>query len=45
MEYLSVFSPNAGKYNLEKTPNADTFHAVSPPTDAPKHDKVLSIAV
>ena len=27
-EYLPVFSPNAGKYALEKTPNTDTFHAV-----------------
>ena len=26
--YLSVFSPNAGKYGLEKTPYLDTFHAV-----------------
>ena len=27
-EYLSVFSPNAGKYRPEKTPYLDTFHAV-----------------
>ena len=27
-EYLSVFSPNAGKYGPEKTPYLDTFHAV-----------------
>ena len=27
-EYLSVSSPNAGKYGLEKTPDLDTFHAV-----------------
>ena len=26
--YLSVFSPNAGKYGPEKTPNLDTFHTV-----------------
>ena len=26
--YLSVFSPNAGKYGPEKTPYLDTFHAV-----------------
>ena len=26
--YLSVFSPNAGKYGLEKTPYLPTFHAV-----------------
>ena len=26
--YLSVFSPNAGKYAPEKTPYLDTFHAV-----------------
>ena len=26
--YLSVFSPNAGKYGLEKAPYLDTFHAV-----------------
>ena len=26
--YLSVFSPNAGKYGPEKTPCIDTFHAV-----------------
>ena len=28
MEYLSVFSPNGGKYGPEKTPCSDTFHAV-----------------
>ena len=27
--YLSVFSPNAGKYGPEKTPYLDTFHAVN----------------
>ena len=27
-EYLSVFSPNTGKYRTEKTPYLDTFHAV-----------------
>ena len=27
-EYLSAFSPNAGKYGPEKTPYLDTFHAV-----------------
>ena len=26
--YLSVFSPNAGKYGREKTPYLDTFHSV-----------------
>ena len=26
--YLSVFSPNAGKYGAEKTPYLDTFHAM-----------------
>ena len=26
--YLSVFSPNAGKYGPEKTLYLDTFHAV-----------------
>ena len=26
--YLSVFSPNAGKYGSEKAPYLDTFHAV-----------------
>ena len=26
--YFSVFSPNTGKYGLEKTPYLDTFHAV-----------------
>ena len=26
--YLSVFSPNAGKYVPEKTPYLDTFHTV-----------------
>ena len=31
--YLSVFSPNAGKYGPEKTRYLDTFHAVIiPPT-------------
>ena len=29
-KYLSVFSPNAGKYGPEKTPYLDTFHAVTP---------------
>ena len=28
-EYLSVFTPNAGKYGPEKTPYLDTFYAVS----------------
>ena len=28
MEYLSVFSPNAGKMQTRITPNMDTFHAV-----------------
>ena len=27
-KYLSVFSPNAGKYGPEITPYLDTFHAV-----------------
>ena len=27
-EYLSTFSPNAGKYGLQKTPYLDIFHAV-----------------
>ena len=27
-EYLSVFSPNSGKYGPEKTPYLDTFHGV-----------------
>ena len=27
-KYLSVFSPNAGKYGPEKIPSLDTFHAV-----------------
>ena len=27
-EYLSVLSPNEGKYGLEKTSYLDTFHAV-----------------
>ena len=26
--YLSVFSPDAGKYGPEITPHLDTFHAV-----------------
>ena len=26
MEYLSVFSPNMGKYGPEKTQYLDTFH-------------------
>ena len=29
MKYLSVFSPNAGKYGPEITPYLDTFQAVS----------------
>ena len=28
-KFLSVFSPNAGKYGPEKTPYLDTFHAVT----------------
>ena len=28
-KYLSLFSPNAGKYGPEKTPYLDTFHAVN----------------
>ena len=28
-KYLSVFSPNAGKYEAEKTPYLDTVHAVN----------------
>ena len=27
-KYLSVFSPNVGKYGAEKTPYLDTFYAV-----------------
>ena len=27
-KYLSVFSPNAGKYGPEKTPYLDTFHTL-----------------
>ena len=27
--YLSLFSPNAGKYGPEKNPYLDTFHAVN----------------
>ena len=27
-KYLSIFSPNAGRYEPEKTPYLDTFHAV-----------------
>ena len=29
-EYISVFSPNTGKYGPEKTPCLDTFHVVKP---------------
>ena len=28
-KYLSVFSPNAGKYGPEKTPYLNTFHVVN----------------
>ena len=31
MEYISVFSPNTGKYGPEVTPYFDTFHAVQSP--------------
>ena len=27
-EYISIFSPNTGKYGSEKAPYLDTFHAV-----------------
>ena len=36
--YVSVFSPNAGKYGPEKTSYLDTFHAVSKITG--KNEKV-----
>ena len=29
IRYLSVFSPNVEKYEPEKTPYLDTFHAVT----------------
>ena len=29
LKFLSVFSPNAGKYGPEKTPYLDTFQAVN----------------
>ena len=32
--YLSVFSPNTGKYGPEKTPYLDTFHVVNVKTHA-----------
>ena len=40
--YLSVFSPNAGKYGPEKTPYLDTFHTVF---DSPyiKRDQIFTI--
>ena len=42
MEYLSVFSPNAGKYGPEKTTYLDTFHTVRRIQDLPKiHDEVF----
>ena len=28
-KYLSIFSPNAGKYGPKMTPYLDTFHAVN----------------
>ena len=31
MAYLSVFSPNTGKYGPEKNLYLDTFHAVTSP--------------
>ena len=31
--YLSVFSPNVGKYEPQKTPYLDTFHAVITPNN------------
>ena len=31
IQYLSVFSPNEGKYEPKKTPYLDTFHAVVVP--------------
>ena len=36
--YLSVFSPNAGKYGPEKTPSLDTFHAVTTKRFAERRD-------
>ena len=42
-EYLSIFSPNAGKYGPEKTPYLDTFHAVSPIQDGKMGRRFLCI--
>ena len=41
--YLSVFSPNAGKYGPEKTLYLDAFHAVNPHNHLIKHFKSLSL--
>ena len=43
-KYLSVFSPNAGKYGPEKTLYLDTFHAVFGIGDQsfPKNEHFLS---
>ena len=39
-EYLSVFSPNTGKYGPEITPYLDTFHTVK---DIPK--RIINLKV
>ena len=40
-EFVSVFSPNAGKYGPEKTPYLDTFHAVVSSLGGKKRKKNL----
>ena len=42
-QYLSVFSPNEGKYGTEKTPYLDTFHTVSAFKQAPKCSSIVTI--
>ena len=43
-KYLSVFSPNAGKYEAEKTPHLDTIHAVNQFTTFPNYETFWELA-
>ena len=44
-KYLSIFSPNAGKYGPEKTPHLDTFHAVGSNKKTPNISLITDMVV
>ena len=41
--YLSVFSPNLGKYGPGKTPYLDTFHAVNQNSNNSKYKNLIEM--